>query len=60
MGLHLEFGHGKNHTKFFAIATYLPCTGSKHHDFDTIAEDLTLLIEQECKNGIKPIIGGDF
>ena len=60
MGLHLEFGHEKKRTKCFAIATYLPCTGSKHHDFETIVDDLTLLIKKECKNGIKPIIGGDF
>ena len=60
MGLHLEFGQGKNRTKFFVVSTYLPCTGSQHHDFDTIVDDLTHLIERECKKGVKPIIGGDL
>ena len=33
----------------------LPCTGSQHHDFDTIIDDLTHLIEErECKKGSNP------
>ena len=51
MGLHLEFGHGKKRTKFFVISTYLPCMGAIDHEFDTILDDITQLIDQECKKG---------
>jgi hypothetical protein len=47
MGLHLEFGHRKKRTKFFVVSTYLPCTGLTDHDFDTILDNLTHLIDQE-------------
>jgi len=60
MGLHLEFNNGRKTTKFFIISIYLPCTGAIDHDFDTILDDVTQLITQECKKGIIPIIGGDF
>ena len=60
MDLHLEFGHGKKCTKFFVVSTYLPCTVLIDHDFDTILDDLAQLIKQECKKGVKPMIGGDF
>jgi hypothetical protein len=54
MGLHLEFRHRKKRTKFFVISTYLPCTGSIDHDFDTILDDLTQLIYRKCKKGSYP------
>ena len=60
MGLHLEFNNGRKTTKFFVISIYLPCTGAIDHDFDTILDDVTQLITQECKKGIIPVIGGDF
>ena len=65
MGLHLEFGNKKNPVKIFAISVYLPCTRSKNHkereeEFASLLDELKELVQTECKNGVKPVIGGDF
>jgi exonuclease III len=63
MGLHLEFKTGHVPVKLFVISAYLPCTKNSDpndEEFISCVEDLKKMVAVECKNGIKPVIGGDF